>query len=164
MSNLFLGFKVCKSVHHRTIQINHQPVAKIFQSTILTFIYSSTCFGRCPANHQELNDYSDRLWFYLRIVVTVVLCSLSGRPARPRTQHDCHHDTKVKPGAATAVTELLMMGGKKPETCWAVNKCQDSGLENCCIWLVICLNCSWNFLNAANKCKQFNSYVPICDP
>jgi hypothetical protein len=39
------------------------------------------------------------------------------RPARPRTQHECHHDTKVKPEAATAVIELLMMGGKTPETC-----------------------------------------------
>jgi len=41
----------------------------------------------------------------------------AGRPARPRTQHDYHHDTKVKPEAATAVIELLMMGGKTPETC-----------------------------------------------
>jgi hypothetical protein len=39
------------------------------------------------------------------------------RPARPRTQHDYHHDTNVKPEAATAVIELLMMGGKTPETC-----------------------------------------------
>jgi hypothetical protein len=39
-------FKVCKSVHHRTIQINQQPDATIFQFIILTFIYSSTCFGR----------------------------------------------------------------------------------------------------------------------
>jgi hypothetical protein len=45
----------------------------------------------------------------------VVLCSWSG-PARPQTQHDYHHDTKVKPEAATAVIELLMMGGKTPET------------------------------------------------
>jgi len=30
---------------------------------------------------------------------------------------DYHHDTKVKPEAATAVVELLMMGGKTPETC-----------------------------------------------
>jgi len=37
--------------------------------------------------------------------------------ARPRTQHNYHHDTKVKPEAATAVIELLMMGGKMPETC-----------------------------------------------
>ena len=36
---------------------------------------------------------------------------------RPRTQHDCHHDTKVKPEAATAVIEPLIMGGKTPETC-----------------------------------------------
>jgi hypothetical protein len=39
------------------------------------------------------------------------------RSARPRTQHDYHHDTKVKPVTATAVIELLMMGGKTPETC-----------------------------------------------
>ena len=43
-------------------------------------------------------------------------------------QHDCHHDTKVKPEAATSVIELLMMGGEKPETCWAVNKSQDNKL------------------------------------
>ena len=66
-------------------QINHQPDATIFQFIILTFIYSSTCFGRSPAHHQELHDCSGSLWFYLLIVVTVVLCSWSGRPAtRPR--------------------------------------------------------------------------------
>jgi len=70
-----LKFKVCKSVHHRTIQINHQPNATVLQFIILTFIYSSTCFGRFPTHHQELNDCSGSLWFYLRIVVTVVLCS-----------------------------------------------------------------------------------------
>jgi hypothetical protein len=90
-------------------------------SFILTFVYSSTCFGRFPAHHQELNNCSGSLWFYLRIVVTAVLCSWSGRPAdrpaRTRTQHDYHHDTKAKPEAATAVVELLMMGGKTPETC-----------------------------------------------
>ena len=63
--------------------------------------------------------------FYLRIMVTVVLC---------------RHDTKVKPEAATAVIVLLMMGGETPETCWAVNKRQDNKLENCCIWWVIYLN------------------------
>ena len=97
------------------------------QFSRLTFIYIWTCFGRFPAHHQELNDCSGSLWFYLRIVVTVV-------------QHDCHHDTKVKTEAATAVIDLLMMGGKTPETCWAVDKRQDNKLENCCIWLVIYLN------------------------
>jgi len=120
-----------------TIQINHQPDAIIFRFIILTFIYSSTCFGRSSAHHQELDDCSSSLWFYLRIVVIVVLCLWSGR-----LQHGYHHDTKVKPEAATAVIELLMMGGRTPETCWAVNKRQDNKLENCCIWLVIYLNCT----------------------
>jgi hypothetical protein len=104
-------------VHHRKIQINHQPDATVFQFIILTFIYSSTRFGRFPAHHQELNDCSGSLWFYLHIMVTVVLCSWLGWLARPQTQHDCHHDTKVEPEAATAVIELLMIGGKTLETC-----------------------------------------------
>jgi len=38
-SGFFLiKFKVCKSVQHRKIQINHQPDATIFQFIILTFI------------------------------------------------------------------------------------------------------------------------------
>jgi hypothetical protein len=64
-----------------------------------------------------------------------------GPAGRPRTQHDCHHDTKVKPESATAV-ELLIMGGKTPETCWAVNKRQDNELKNCCIRMVIYLSCT----------------------
>jgi hypothetical protein len=66
-------------------------------------------------------------------------------PARPRTQHGYHHNTKVKPEAATAVIELLMMGGRTPETFWAVIKRQDNKLENCCIWLVNYLNWWWSF-------------------
>jgi hypothetical protein len=54
----WLIFKVCNSVYHRTIQINHQSDATTFQFTILTFIYGSTCFGRFPAHHQELDDCS----------------------------------------------------------------------------------------------------------
>ena len=132
-------------MHHRTIQINHQPDAIIFQFIILTFVYSSTCFGRFPAHHQELNDCSGSLRFYLRNVVVAVLLLVVGpavRPARTRTHYDCHHDTKVKPEAATAVIELLVMGGKTRETCWAVNNLQDNKLENCCIWSVIYLNCT----------------------
>jgi hypothetical protein len=108
--------------YQNIIQIIHQPDGTIFQFIILTFIYSSTCFGPFPAHHQEFNDCRGSLWFYLRIVVTIVLCSWSGRPARPWTQ-------------------LLIMGGKTPETCWLVNKRQDNKLENCCIWLVIYFNC-----------------------
>jgi hypothetical protein len=43
------------------IQMNHQPDATIFYFIILTFVYSSTCFGRFPAHHQELDDCSGSL-------------------------------------------------------------------------------------------------------
>jgi hypothetical protein len=76
------------------------------------------------------------------VAVLLVVVGPAGRPARPRTQHDYHHDTKVKPEATTAVTELLMMGRKTPDTCEAAHKRQDNKLENCCIWLVIYLNCT----------------------
>jgi hypothetical protein len=159
-------------VHYRTIQINYQPDATIFQFIILTFIYSCTCFGHFPTHHQELNDCSGSLWFYLCIVVLVVLCSWSGRLAQPQTQHDYHHDTKVKSEAATAVIELLMMGGKTLETCSAVNKCQNNKLKNCCIWLVIYLNRCYHitlqvkhFRTNQEKCEVLNGCLTLgCQP
>jgi len=54
------------------------------QFIILTFIYSSTCFGRPHAHHQELNNCSSSLWFYLRNVVVVVSLVVVG-PAGPTT-------------------------------------------------------------------------------
>jgi hypothetical protein len=134
-------FKVCNSVHRRTIQINHQPHETIFQFIILTFIYSSTYFERFPAHHQELNDCSGSLWFYLRIVVIAMLCSWSGRPARPRPTALLPLRSNVKPEAATAIIELLMMGMRMPEACWAVFKRQVINLWNCCIWLVDSFEC-----------------------
>ena len=42
-----------------------------------------------------------------------------GRAGRPNhdQQHCYHHAPTVKPEAATAVVELLMMGMRMPETC-----------------------------------------------
>ena len=69
------------------VSINHQLVATIFQFIILTFIYSSTCFGRFPAHHQKLDDCSGNLWFYLRIVVVAVLLVVVGPAGRPDYEH-----------------------------------------------------------------------------
>jgi hypothetical protein len=44
----------------------------------------------------------------------------AGRPAGSTTKTarlSLRYDTKVKPENATAVIELLMMGGRTPETC-----------------------------------------------
>jgi hypothetical protein len=65
-------------------------------------MYSSTCFGRPHAHHQELNNCSSSLWFYRwSVVIAVVLVVVE--PARPE--------------AATAVVELLKMDVRTPETC-----------------------------------------------
>ena len=79
-----------------------------------------------------------------------------GRADRPdhEQQHDHHHDTKVKPEATTAVIELLMICGKTPETCSAVNKRQDNKLKNCFIWLVIYLNCT--MMHGLTKLKSYD--------
>jgi hypothetical protein len=74
-------------VHHRRIQINHQPDATIFQFIILTLVHSSTGFGRFPAHHQELNDYSGSLWFYRWSVVIPILLLVVG-PAGPTTTNN----------------------------------------------------------------------------
>jgi hypothetical protein len=51
----------------------------------------------------------------------------------------------------------VMMGGKTPETCWAVNKRDDNKLENCCIWLVIYLNCT--MMHGLTNLKPYSSYT-----
>jgi hypothetical protein len=82
------------------------------------FMYSSTYFGRPHAHYQELNNCSSSVWFYRWRVVEAVLLDVV-RPVRPDhvQQHCYHHAPTVKPKAATAVVELLMMGVRTPETC-----------------------------------------------
>jgi hypothetical protein len=73
-------------------------------------MYSSTFFGLPHAHHQELNNCSSSLWFYRWSVVIPVLLLVVG-PA------GYHYTPTVKPEAATAIVELLMMGVRTPETC-----------------------------------------------
>jgi hypothetical protein len=62
------------------------------------------------------------------------------RPYRDQP-HCYHHVPTVNQRPATAVIELLMMGMRMPETCWAVFKRQVINLWNCCIWLVDSFEC-----------------------
>jgi hypothetical protein len=110
--NLNVKFKVCKSVHHRTIQLNHQPDATIFQFIILTFVYSSTCFGRFAVHHQELNYCSGNLWFN-RFSVVIVLLVVVG-PAGPTTN----------------TTRLSPRYEGKTRGCHCSNWAPDDGREN----------------------------------
>ena len=81
------------------------------------------------------NNFSSLL---LDVYVQLNMFRASSRPSsasRPDQyqQHCYHHAPTVKPEAATTVVELLMMGVRTPETCWAVHKRQVINLRNCCI-------------------------------
>jgi hypothetical protein len=65
----------------------------------------------------------------------------AGRPDHDQ-QHCCHHIPTVNQRLLLpAVVELLMMGMRTPETCWAVFKWQVINLRNCFIWLVDSFEC-----------------------
>jgi hypothetical protein len=127
------------------ILVNNQLDAQFFFRIYL--FQFSTCFEHTCAYHQETKLYQYDILYMPLCIEDRLVCRFGWScssiqtciPARPRTQHDCHHDTKVKPEVATAVIELLMMGGKTPETCSAVNKRQDNKVKNGCIRLVIYL-------------------------
>jgi len=70
--------------HYLTFKQINQLDATISPVYYLTFIYSSTCFGRPHAHLQELNNCISSLWFYLRSVVVAVLLVVVG-PTGPTT-------------------------------------------------------------------------------
>jgi hypothetical protein len=97
-------------------------------------------FSRTSSGAQRLQWQPLVLPLYRGDSHAVFVVGPAGWLDQPQTLHDCHHDTKVKAEAPTAVIELLMMGGKTPKTRLAVNKRQDNKLKNWCIRLVIYLN------------------------
>ena len=120
-------FSVCQSVHHHTFNWINQQDAATAQVYYLPFRYSSTCFGHPHAHHQELQQLQ---WQPLVLPSERGDSSAVGRGRDGRPDHDqqhCyHHAPTVKPEAATAVVELLMMGVRAPETfIWIVWWCKD---------------------------------------
>ena len=70
-----------------------------------------------PAHHQELNDCSGSLWFYLRIVVIVMLCSWSGRPAERNST------TQVRINVISRRLRVIVVAVQKQETLHILSVC-----------------------------------------
>jgi hypothetical protein len=118
-------FKVCKSVHHHTIQIN-QPTSWNNPSCLLLDVYLHLNMFRAsshPSSGAQQLQQQPLVLPSERGDSSAVGHGWAGRP-KHNQQHCYHHALKVKPEAATAVVELLMMSVRTPETCWAVNKRQ----------------------------------------
>jgi NADH:ubiquinone oxidoreductase subunit 4 (subunit M) len=56
----------------------NQPDAAISQVYYLSFMYSSTCFGRPHTHHQELQQLQQQPLVYRRILVIAVLLVVVG--------------------------------------------------------------------------------------
>jgi hypothetical protein len=101
-------------------------------------------YKNVKANKKRNNGWSSHpaLPMYLMhmarfLPVSAVARGRAGRPDHEQ-QHCYHHAPTVKPEVATADVELLTMGVRTLETCWAVHtsKRQVINLRNCCIWFV----------------------------
>ena len=75
-------------------------------------------FRKPPRPSSGAYKCTNSLWFYRWSVVLAVLLVVVGPAGRPDhdQQHYYYHAPTLKPEAATAVVELLMMGVRAPET------------------------------------------------
>ena len=112
-------------MHHHTIQINQPTRCNNLSSLLLDVYLQLNMFWASPRpslGAQQLQQQP------LVLPSERGDSSAIGRgragPGRPdHDQQHCYHQApKVKLEAATAVVELLMLGVRTPETCWAVNK------------------------------------------
>jgi len=137
-------FYVRGSVHHSTIREEKsnkmQKLSKYFYSI---FIWSSACFGRHTAHHQEpktalaASGYS-----YVEGCWTCSWWTLSGTLCPPTTRSTTFHVWKIR--GCQCSFGLLMMGGVSPETCWASYK---YGIIKVLIYCCILLDFSLRIVN-----------------
>ena len=112
--------KVCKSVHHHTIQINQPTRCNNFSSLLLDVYVHLNMFRASsrPSSGAQQLQLQPLVLPFERGGSSALGRGRSGynRPYHEQ-QHCYHHARTVKLEAATAVVELLMMGVRTPETC-----------------------------------------------
>jgi hypothetical protein len=111
-------FNVCQFVHHHLIQINQPTRCKNFSSLLLNVYVQLNMFREFspPSSGAQTTAIAVSGLPLERGGSSAVGRGRAGRPDHDQ-QHYYHHDPKVKPEAATAVVEFLMVGVKKLETC-----------------------------------------------
>jgi len=145
MWHLVATVDVRGSVHHCKIHTEKSnKMQQYIKIHYFIFIWSSTCFGRHTAHHQELKTALAASGFCIsgRLLDLWLLDAVRQRPVTTRstTFHVC------KTRGCQCTFRLLMMGRVSPETCWALYK---YGIINFDILLHLigffCMNCIEGF-------------------
>jgi hypothetical protein len=102
-------------MHHHTIQINHQldaTISPVYYADVYLQLNVFWASSHPSSGAQQLQ------WQPLVLPLDCGGSSSVGRGWADHDQQHCYHHTPtVKPEAATAVIELLMMVVRMPETC-----------------------------------------------
>ena len=117
LSNFHI-FKVCQSMHHHTIKVN-QPTRCNNFSSLLFDVYVQLNMFRASSRPSSGAQQLQQQPLVLPLEgggSSAVGCGRASRPDHYQ-QHCYHHAPTVKPEAATAIVEILMMGVRMSETC-----------------------------------------------
>jgi len=123
MQKQLLPFDVRGSVHHSTILTVKTPKrCNSYQNFIIPYFkWSSICFGRHTAYHQEPKTAQAASGFaYVESCWTCGWWTLSGSVRFLTTFHVC------KTRGCLCSFRLLMIGGVSPETCWTSFKIRNN--------------------------------------
>jgi len=118
VGNIPYSFDVRGSVRHSIIHIKNPTRCNSVSKFYFIFIWSSTCFGRHTAHHQEPKtalaasgfSYVEGCWW----------CSCWTLTAS--SNYTTNNFPHMKTRGCYCSFRLLMMGGVSPETCWASYK------------------------------------------
>jgi len=129
----FIILRLCTAQH-----VSGVITLIIRNSTTATFCIPGIFFFFMDLTSTRTRHFT---WFphkekFLLVLITVLPSERGDSSAvgHGRTdRHRYHCAPKVKPEAATAVVDFLIMDMRTPETCCAVHKRQVINLRNCCI-------------------------------
>ena len=112
------------SVHHSTIHkekpTRYNNVTKFYY---FIFIWSSTCFGRNTAHHQQPKTALTASGFsYMKGCWTCNWWTLSGLCLTTSTIYTSNNLSRIKTRGCQCSFSLLIIGGVSSETCWVSYK------------------------------------------
>ena len=155
-------------MHYHTIQINQPTRCNNFSSLLLDVCVQLNMFrtsSRSSSGAQQL-QYQPLVLPLERGDSSAVGRRRAGRPDHDQ-QHCYYHAPTVKPEAATAVVELLMMGVRTSETCFILCVCVCVSICVCvclcvCVCVCVCASVCVMLMSDQLQWKNLSISARIC--